>query len=74
MQLENTKLAYTSFSSDDDKGTRVTYAEVHAKELVEDIASDDAAVKEIAKKHPKAADQIPHLKKWLQSRLPKPKS
>jgi hypothetical protein len=41
-----------------------------AEEIAKHFASDDRAVQEIVKYNPKTADQIPHLKKWLQKNLP----
>jgi len=48
-------------------------AEHFAHEIVEKFAPDDAEVKRIVKQFPKTADQIPHLKKWLRSRIEKSK-
>ena len=44
-------------------------AEEFAQEIVQRFAPDDPAVRAITQKYPKAADQIPRLKEWLQSRL-----
>jgi hypothetical protein len=49
----------------------IPVAEVFAAEIVNEFAPDDAAIKDIAKKFPETKDQIPHLKKWLQSKLEK---
>jgi hypothetical protein len=46
-----------------------TVAEEYAREIVSAFAPDDPAVRGIAKKFPKAAAQIPYLKKWLRSHL-----
>jgi hypothetical protein len=46
-------------------------AEAFAREIVEEFAPDDETVKTIVKEHPNAKDQIPHLKKWLQTKLEK---
>jgi len=50
-----------------------TVAEESAREIVRKFAPDDAEVKKIVKQFPKTADQIPHLKKWLRSRIEKSK-
>ena len=39
-----------------------------AKEIVE-VFGKEKAVAEIARKHPRAADQVAPLKAWLQERL-----
>ncbi len=44
-------------------------AEEFAREVVEHFAPEDPAVKELRKKLAKTADQIPEIKKWLQSRI-----
>ena len=44
-------------------------AEVFADEVVTAFAPDDPAVKDIAKRFPATRDQIPHLERWLRSRL-----
>ena len=49
-------------------------AEECAREIVGKFAYDDAEVKKIVEKFPKTADQIPHLKKWLRSRIEKLKN
>jgi hypothetical protein len=72
-QLDDNEVAYSSSSSGDTEVRRVTFAEAAAEEIVEDFARDDPDVKKIAKKFPKTADQIPHLKKWLQTRIAKQK-
>jgi hypothetical protein len=46
-----------------------TVAEELAREIVEKFAPKDPAIKDIVKKFPKTADQLPHLKKWLQERI-----
>jgi HEAT repeat protein len=58
----------------DEKGWKGTsyprpVAEVFAAEIVRQFAPNDPEVKKIAAAHPKAADQIPHLKKWLDGKL-----
>lgn len=68
-QLDNNEVAFTSFSSGDEKATQTTYAQVHAREIVQTIAPDDPAIKEITKKSAKDLDQIPNLKKWLQAMI-----
>jgi hypothetical protein len=40
-----------------------------AEEIAKHFAGDDPAVQEIVKNNPKTADQIPHLKKWLQAKV-----
>jgi hypothetical protein len=44
-------------------------AAAFAKEIVDQFAKDDPAVKEIARKHPRTADQLADLKNWLRSRV-----
>jgi hypothetical protein len=44
-------------------------AEIFAAEIVSGFAAGDTTVKDIATRYPAARNQIPHLKKWLQSRL-----
>ena len=44
-------------------------AERFADEIAKEFAKDDPDVKKIVADHPKAADQIPHLKKWLDAKL-----
>jgi hypothetical protein len=46
-------------------------AEEWAWEIVVRFAREDATIKDIARKFPERKDQIPHLKKWLQSKLEK---
>jgi lysophospholipase L1-like esterase len=60
------EVGYSQFDS--------TIAEMFAKEIVEYFAMNDPAVQEIARKFPKVAEQIPHLKKWLQAKLDAPKT
>jgi hypothetical protein len=44
-------------------------AERYATEVATEFAKNDAEVKKIVADHPQAADQIPHLKKWLDAKL-----
>ena len=46
-------------------------AERFAVEITTEFAKDDADVKKIVANHPKTADQIPHLKTWLEAKLGK---
>ena len=46
-------------------------AESLADEIATEFAKDDADVKKIMANHPKTADQIPHLKTWLETKLGK---
>jgi hypothetical protein len=68
-QLDNQDVAYTTLGGDSEKPTETTCAQVHAQEIVNTFAPDDAVVKEIAKKHAKDVEQSPHLKKWLQAKI-----
>jgi hypothetical protein len=67
-QLDNKEVAYTSFGGKENKPTEVTFAEIHAGEIVTLFKDKDPAVKEIAAKRAEVIDQIPALKKWLQSK------
>jgi hypothetical protein len=44
-------------------------AEAFTKEIVSSFAPDDPGIKEIVRKHPKTADQVPKVKQWAIARL-----
>jgi hypothetical protein len=48
-----------------------TEAAETAQQIVDEFAANDPAVKKIKSDHLKTADQIPHLKKWLDARFGK---
>jgi hypothetical protein len=68
-QLDNDDVALTAYGGVRETPTYTTYAQLHAQEIVQVIASDDPTVQKIAATHAKDVDQIPHLKKWLHARI-----
>ena len=67
-QLDNTNVAFSGFPNGSAEEIKTTYAEVHAKEIVTELAPNDPAIQEIVKHHKKETEQIPHLKKWLEAK------
>jgi hypothetical protein len=74
LSLLDVKQSELPMLDDEGKPSGVSYfqptvAEEFAREIVGPFARGDPAVGQIAKKFPKTADQIPHLKEWLRTRL-----
>jgi hypothetical protein len=68
-QLDNNDVGYISWGANDEKVTQTTYAQIHAREIINTLAAKDATVQEIAKKYKTESEQIPHLKKWLEAKV-----
>jgi hypothetical protein len=67
-QLDNNERT-ANWQDGEGKFISPTFAAMHASEIINWFASEDAAVKEIGEKYKNATDQIPCLKNWLQSRI-----
>jgi predicted CoA-binding protein len=70
LEVKGTKLTITNAKGEEIDGAIFDepVREVFSKEIVE-VFSKESAVAEIARKHPKTADQVEPLKAWLQEQV-----